>query len=575
MTVPAPAAPAIRHTDVLIVGAGPTGLALAATLAQYDVDFLLVDRHGAPQQLSKAAALHARTLEVLDRLGVTAQIMAEGEKVDIINLRTDHTDRMHVDFRKLRDTRFNHMVDIPQHRTEQLLIDVLEARGDATRAKILRGTDVADITIDGAGVRATLRPQGQPGPDDQPVQTVTADWIVGCDGHRSTVREVLDIDFLGEEYDDPWVLTDAVVDWPLPRNEMSFSSSPEGILGVFPLPGDRRFRIAYTQTRDSDGTPVEPDLADVRNAMRRSGIDADVESVRGFWTFGLSHRQAVRFSKGRGFLVGDAAHVHTPWGGQGMNLGISDAFNLGWKLALVTRGLAEPTLLQTYHDERHPIAADVVRTTDIGARAMLVRDEWYAPLRTFAMNRLDRVDVFYDHLIHRLSQLKPHYRRTGHAEGRLGAVHAGDRAPDRAFYDGVAGRDARLHDLLDPAGHTLLVFTDSRGTGPRAVAERVRRRFADLVTTVAVTSNEGQAESLAGNLPVALDRAHDLGGLWTNHPTGLLLVRPDQFVSWAGPATDLSRMLDHLGRYLRPSQDRPGLAEQSAPESARAALTAV
>lgn len=537
----------VRTTDVLIVGAGPTGLALAATLAPFGVDFLLVDRHPAPQRLSKAAALHARTLEVLRVLGAADRVLDEGARVDIINLRTDHTDRMHVDFRNLRDTRFAHMVDIPQHRTEQLLLDALTAQGGGSSDRVLRATEVAEVVVGADAVSAVLQP------DEGPAEPVRARWVVGCDGHRSTVREALGIDFEGEEYTDPWVLTDAIVDWPLPRNEMSFSSSPDGILGVFPLPGDRRFRIAYTQTRLADGTLVEPDLADVRAAMRRAGIAGDVAEVRGFWTFGLSHRQATRFSQGRAHLVGDAAHVHTPWGGQGLNLGVSDAFNLGWKLGLVAGGRAHPSLLDTYDEERHPIAADVVSTTDIGARAMLVRDEWYAPLRTAAMTVLDHVPAFTDRLIHRLSQLQPNYRGTSLSHGRVGDVHGGDRLPDRAFHDGVSGEVRRLHDLLDPTRFTLLVLTDGRAaTGPEAVDTAIREGLGDLVTTVVITRNEGQAEVLSAAMPTALDRSADLGPLWSGHDTAVLLVRPDQFVCWAGRGADIAALLAHIRRFATP-----------------------
>ncbi|MFD0775948.1 FAD-dependent monooxygenase, partial [Streptomonospora algeriensis] len=355
----------MAHTRVLVVGAGPTGLALALRLARLGVRPRIIDKHAGVQELTKSAALHARTLEHLRDLGAAHDILEQGQQVDILRLRTGHRDRIAVDFRALAGTAFPFMIDIPQSRTEHILLDRLAAAGVAVE----RETACTGIEHSAEEVRATVStPEGA-------TSVITADWLVGCDGAHSTVRGLVGAEFPGGTYADDWVLCDAEADWPLPRNEMTFSGDTDGIYGVFPLPGQRRYRLAYTRNHRSDGTPVEPDLADAQRALARTGIEGTVESVGPFWTFNLAHRQADRYRHGRVLLAGDAAHVHTPFGGQGLNLGVGDAMNLGWKLAAVATGSAPEDLLDTYEAERHPVAAEVIAFTDLGARAMLLRGD--------------------------------------------------------------------------------------------------------------------------------------------------------------------------------------------------------
>lgn len=526
------------HPQVLIVGAGPTGLVLAAQLTRLGVDTRVIDKHAAPLELTKSAALHARTLEHLRVLGVADRILAEGQRVDLLTLRTSRRDRLSVDFRLLDDTAYPHLVDIPQYRTEQILIDHLARHGVTPH----RNTTLVGLTSTATEVTATLTtPDGD-------TETVTPQWVVGCDGAHSTVRELLGIDFDGTTYSDPWVLCDATVDWPLPRNEMTFSSDSSGIYGVFPLPGQRRFRLAYTQTIDATGQLVPPTHSDAQAALSRTGIPATIESTDQFWTFNLARKQANSYRAGRVFLAGDAAHIHTPFGGQGLNLGVADAINLGWKLAAVIAGWAPTALLDSYQAERHRIGRQVVRFTHLGAAAMLLRGDPRRHLRDLVLSGLQASTPARQLLAHRLSQLAHSYRGTAGVTGRRGGLHGGDRLPDPTLFDGSTHQTQRLHDQLATDRHTLLLAAPKPDptltTQINRLVDTLARRWPGAVELRLLTPAWQVAQAVRAPVPVLLDRGRSARQLY-EAGTAAFVIRPDRHIGYAGPP-EPNRIERHL-----------------------------
>jgi 2-polyprenyl-6-methoxyphenol hydroxylase-like FAD-dependent oxidoreductase/glyoxylase-like metal-dependent hydrolase (beta-lactamase superfamily II) len=524
-------------------------LVLAHQLARFGVPFRIVDKYAAPLELSQAAALHARAMEILEDIGVAERIVGEGQRVDRLVLRTKYRDRMRVDFTDLEDTRYPHMVDIPQNRTEHILIDGLRGRGvEVERAVLLTGFEQYPDQIE-----ATLRH------GDGTEEVCSAGWLVGCDGVKSTVRDLLGLGFGGDDYADDWVLCDAELEWPLPRNEMTFSSAEEGILGVFPLPGENRYRVAYTQNHDADGEPVPPSVEDMQRSLSRTGIEGRVLKGGDFWVFNLAHRQAKTFRRGRAFLAGDAGHVHTPFGGQGLNLGVGDAYNLGWKLALVVRGEAGEGLLDSYTGERHPVGERVIRTTHVGASAMLMGKGAKTYARDGLMAMGDSSQSFRRRMAYRLSQLEHNYRGTELVEGKTRRLRAGERAPDERFFDGLSGSYRSVFDLLDGTRFTLLLV-DSGDEGPltrgtwREIAEGVCKRYGGLIKTHLVTTDHRLPSNVPEGTSVWIDRGMDLSRYHQPGKTTAYLVRPDGHLACVHSPAQLGRLLSFLHRtpYVRP-----------------------
>ena len=514
-----------QRYPVLIVGAGPSGMTLALQLARYHVPFRIIDKHVAPLKLSKAAAIHARTLEIFADLEMIDTFLAEGQRVDILALRTRYADRLHLDFSHLKHTPYPFMLDLPQYRTEYILMQKLEDIGIA----IERGVQLVAMHQEKETVEARLRHEDGRGED------VTTSWLVGADGANSTVRSLAGIEFLGEAYADDWVLCDAKIRWPLPRNEMTFSGDRDGIFGVFPLPGENTYRMAYTQTRNVAGHLVEPSKEDAQQSLHRTGVDGEVLDAEQFWKFNLAHRQVTNSRQGHVFLIGDAAHIHTPFGGQGMNLGVADAYNLGWKLAYVIHGNAHDSLLDTYQRERSRVIQGVIRTTHLGVTAMLVREDRQATVRDVLMQAVGASYVLPKLLTFSFSQLAHNYRHSPIVRGRALQLQAGDRAPDQQFFDGTTQSYKHLFALTQGMRHTLLLFIGNNKSQHTALLQLLReskQRYPDILDVHVIGISYQKPSWLPAEVHFWSDRGKDLS---LYHQFGIptvYIVRPDKYIGF-------------------------------------------
>lgn len=342
------------EVDVLVVGCGPTGLALAAELRAWDVRFRVVDRSLDRVHESRALAIQARTLEVLARHGVTDRLLALGSRTVELHL--------HAGRRRTRaplfdigasDTAYPFLLFLSQATTEQVLTDHLADRGVTCE----RGTELVGLVPGPDGVLCRLRSR------DGAEESVLARYVVGCDGAHSAVRRLAGIPFEGAAYPQSFVLADVEAEGLSPGAAHAFLAA-SGILFFFPLGSPASWRVLGMRSPDTAAAaPV--DLADVQ-ALADAYTGGAVRLHDPVWMtdFRLHNRGAARYRAGRVLLAGDAAHIHSPAGGQGMNTGIQDAVNLGWKLALVTAGRAGSALLDTYEAERAPVGRLVLRFTD-------------------------------------------------------------------------------------------------------------------------------------------------------------------------------------------------------------------
>ena len=375
-----------KMVDVVVAGAGPTGLALATGLRSHGLDVLIVDRAEAGANTSRAAAVHARTLEVCETLGVTETLLQSGVQVPYFRVRDRNKVLLTVDFGRIRSA-YPFTLMCPQNRIESILQARLEALGGSVvRQAALRSADQASDLV-----RVVIET-----PDA--TECVKAKWLVGCDGMHSRVRDIADIAFEGGTYAQSFVLADVTMDWPFSRDEVNLFFASTGLLVVAPLPEDR-FRIVATidEAPDEPSVLLEQSLLDERGPYNPGGRIRDL-----LWTarFKVHHRLVASPRAGRVLLCGDAAHVHSPAGGQGMNTGIQDAISLADVLADAT-----DEKMDAWAVERHDIAADTVKMTDRLTRMATLRSPFGRDLRNVAIGLAGHIPHVTDVIARKLAEI--------------------------------------------------------------------------------------------------------------------------------------------------------------------------
>ena len=409
---------------ILIAGAGPVGLTLAVELARYGVPVRIIDSAAAASATSKALAIWARTLELLDRGGMAAPLVQAGLRVPAVRIGTAGAEIGRIDFSGL-DTRYPFALLLPQSETERLLAARLAGLGLAVerRTTLARFADTAD------GVACEiLGPEGR-------VERVTAPWLVGCDGAHSTVRKALGLSFEGDTLAQTFVLADLqVAGLPVPPDEIGIFWSRDGALMFFPI-GHGRYRVIADVGEAPRHDPTLAELQAIVDVRGPAGVTlSDPVWLAGF---SVNERMVSRYRVGRVLVAGDAAHLHSPAGGQGMNTGMQDAVNLAWKLALVVRGRAVPALLDSYGAERAAVARRVIAEAGRLTRVGLLKGPLAQALRDHAAHRLLGLAAVQDLATHRLSELSVGYPGSplnrGHVAGATAALPGQRFATDRPF----------------------------------------------------------------------------------------------------------------------------------------------
>jgi 2-polyprenyl-6-methoxyphenol hydroxylase-like FAD-dependent oxidoreductase len=408
---------------VLIAGAGPTGLVLANWLARLGVPCRIIDKAAAPGTTSRALAVHARTLELYRQLNLTDAVIGSGHSVPAFNLWVKGKAEARVSFEKVAQdlTPYPFVQMYPQDEHERLLIERLHSFGIAVE----RPTELIDFSDRGDHVLAKLRtPQGE--------ETCEAAYIAGCDGARSCVRQVMGTGFPGGTYQQVFYVADAEASGPSVNGEINIDLDEADFLAVFPLKGARHVRLIGTVRDDRAEHAESLTFGDV-SGRAIEHLNINIHKVNWFSTYRVHHRVTEHFRKGRAFVLGDAAHIHSPAGGQGMNTGIGDAINLAWKLAEVLGGRASEDLLDSYEPERIAFARKLVKTTDQvftlataeGRLADIVRTR----LVPFVVPTAARVQAVREWLFRTVSQLLINYRDSPLSMGKAGEIHGGDRLP--------------------------------------------------------------------------------------------------------------------------------------------------
>jgi 2-polyprenyl-6-methoxyphenol hydroxylase-like FAD-dependent oxidoreductase len=526
--------------DVLIVGAGPTGLSLAAQLQEDGAHVRLIDRLLDRTYESRALAIQPRTLEVLSRFGVTDQMLAKGNQAVAVLLHFgDRTIRVPLFDIGIRDTAYPFLLFLSQAETERILTEHIMLRGlDVERGvTLIELRQAADIV--------TCRLQHNDGHEE----VVHARYVVGCDGAHSTVRQQAGIAFEGRAYPQTFVLADVEADGIEPGVAHAWFS-PHGMLFFFPLGEPATWRVLAMRPR-SDTTPAErPVTLREVQALANAYTGSEITLHDPVWmtNFRLHNRGAAQYRSGRVFLAGDAAHIHSPAGAQGMNTGIQDAINLGWKLGLVATGVADPAVLESYEPERMPVGQAVLRFTNRAFTVATSNNPLIRRVRSQAAPNLvplalrskrGRVNAFRT-----ITQLGIRYRNSPLTlEGANPPRHgprAGDRLPDALV--SLHGQVTTLHRALSAPGFHLLLVGPSNVWTDRTVAD-LSTSYKGLLTVHRLTA-EGAPDSLQDHTGAALRRL-GLTGAQAAH----YLVRPDGYIAYRA-GSGLAGVHVYIARWL-------------------------
>ncbi|GAB1314827.1 hypothetical protein MFIFM68171_05037 [Madurella fahalii] len=565
-----------HECDVLIVGAGPVGTALALELALHHVSFRIIDQAPVRSDKSRSLVVQPRTLELLNRHGAVDTLIHRGRSIHGGSMYVGKQAAVGFDLDNLgiMGTKFPLPLNVSQAETERFLEECL-SKYDIS---VQRPFTATEIVQDKDGVTTTLKtPDGK-------VDIIRAKYVVGCDGAHSVVRKAANLTFKGAPYPQDFILCDVHLrDSNLLQDHIGLHLGSKGVLALFPFDNEiiRLVASGYQITPDTKGEPTLEQFQTYFTATTPPGSGTLYDPI---WIarFRLHHRGVNRYRDGRLFVAGDAAHIHSPAGGQGMNAGIQDAINLGWKLALAlellrdngNKSTSSPSaaraeaLLDSYDAERHPIGRALLKRTDRIFSFVSTANPFYVPIRNFVVRYVmpilarsaKRRHSFYQFI----SELGITYRGSskivGTAKGFRGPVRGGDRLPDGRLLLRVEGaeaaRETTLHRVCVGRAHHFLLFAagaeaggSSAGKAPDkdqlvAAGEEVMRAFGSEIQVHYIQTGGVRLSSRAAEWYT--DPEGSLHGRFGFGCPGYVLVRPDGYIAHIGPLAKLDQLISFL-----------------------------
>ena len=539
--------------EVLIIGGGPVGMVSASELTRYGIRCRVVDKRPGPIDVTHACVLWPRTQEVLAAMGIR-------------DLWVPHAMELHqmsmYGFGKRLGTVHYEGLDSPyptpflvgQNITERLLIQHLESVG----VSVERPVEATHFEQDQNGVTVTLHHA------DGNEETVHARWLIDCEGSKSMVRETLGIPFEGERYTNyEFVQADCAIRWSRPKGAGYYFLSDKNFMATLPLPlpmeENDRIRVFIAQPITDASNRSDPTLDEIQALMREVAAE-DVELSHPFWLsrVRVQRRLAARFHEGRTFLAGDSGHVHVPMGGQGMNTGMQDAFNLAWKLASVIKGNAQETLLDSYNNERHPVAESLLKGTDLTFRNF---SEPSALLQS-AVQLLGPVafslDLIQSRVVTTLSELDINYKKSSPIaeDHRTGSgIIAGERALDAPVVTLPTKETQTLFEIFRGTHWTLLLFSGHEATAQTLqqlteLGDTLSTVYGSSITSHLVLAKVAPPRSLTWSGSILMDSERFVHEKYGVSAASLYLVRPDGYVGFRGPLATAKNLRAYLERIL-------------------------
>ncbi len=494
-----------KQVDVLIVGAGPTGLTLALTLARYGISFEIIDRKTTPSNNSRAIGIQPRTIEVFSRLDVAKEVLDRARTIEKGNLYFSGQWTAKLEFSRLV-TPYPFVTLLRQNETEAILEAALNEHGHYVQ----RGEALVSLTHYPSRVLAHLESDSN--------RTIEAKYVVAADGANSSIRRMLALPFSGKSFKESWVLADMKAKWNISREEVHIFFSDRGVLEVFPLTDDT---IRITGNLASDESFSEAELREL--IEQRSHMDVEIDEVEWFSLFRVHNRMVDSFIHNRVILMGDAAHINSPVGGQGMNTGIADSFNLGWKLWLHLKAGAPFRVVDSYRDEREHVARNVLQTTNVATEVLQTTLPVLLPFQALGADVFTRVNLINQKITERIAQL--HLSYPGHSRVPFLRVTEGKIFPEIEIIRTDDGLRTKISEVADGRFQVLVLDDDKRDASALYDYLNDHQSFFQIIT-LSKTSRPffDQGNELAKSLFMK---------------RGVLVIRPDGY-------------LLHKQRHLRP-----------------------
>lgn len=498
---------------VLIVGAGPTGMTLAIELRRAGLDVRIIDKASHPAEHSQALVVQSRTLEQFQRYGIARQAVERGRKLLRAQFFSDRKEIVSLNLDSI-PSRYPYLLFIPQSETEAILNEYMESLG----VRIERETELVSFIQQESGVSALVRHKGVD-------ETVTARWIVGCDGAHSPVRTRLQIPFEGESVGLSFFLGDLEIEGPdAPSDQLSLHLHEGNVVFMGRL-SDKLVRLIVA-LHSQQGKQLDDDLTlqQFQDAVDQAHVQVRIKSAEWMTPFHVNDRQAASYRVGNAFLAGDASHIHSPVGGQGMNTGIQDAANLGWKLAAVANG-ADPALLDSYGEERIAVGKNLLRKTGVGLKMASSANPFVEALRDALAPIAASLTPVQHAIAGFISEVAINYRASSVIcdRGGDGRLRAGDRLPDFPLHGAAKGA---LPGTTSGHAKTATLLGDWQDARPLAIV---------------LNAPPAEAELFANRLPSAKPLLVQSGQLDEEGRRALgvepklLLIRPDGYIGYRGP----------------------------------------
>lgn len=526
----------MKHVPVMIVGAGPTGLMMACELARHGVSFRIIDKNKEPSTGTNATWIQTRTIEIFDQMGIADQLIRMSNPCHAINFYLEGKSLVKLPLHEI-DSAYPFILMLRQSETEKLLNKRLEE----LYGKVERALELIDVKQSGDTVISTIRYA------DGHIEIVYSDWLLACDGANSTVRNQCEIFFPGKDVQEQFIVADAQIESLMSKDEVHLFFDEGSVFAAFPLSEHNHYRItANLHLEHKRSFFTEREIIEM--TQERAHGDFYVKNVSWISQFWIHSKIVKHMQDGLIFLLGDAAHIHSPAGGQGMNTGIQDAYNLAWKLALVIKGKAKPSLLKSYHKERYPVVKEIVKQTERYTNMALFDTAFFKTLRNFAKNIKQDTKPLTKKIAMQLTQLNIQYQKSpvidyDNVSGE--SIQQGTRIGDVKIHS-----SSRLYDYLRNTKHHAFLFAgplqDQNALKKILELQKLLNKnyFGVMDAHVVLQEKAADIENLIFD-PNGILHEH----FKVKHPA-IYVIRPDQYIAYCSKNLDFVLVKKFLKKYL-------------------------